>query len=38
MLILCPGFIDDSELRVLGNAGSDGELIGKVSEEVIGGD
>ena len=27
VLVLCPGFIDVGELRVLGDAGSDGELV-----------
>ena len=38
MLVVCPGFIDGGEFGILGNAGSDGELIRGVSEESIGGD
>ena len=38
VLVVCPGFIDGGEFGILGNAGSDGELIGGVSEESIGGD
>ena len=38
MLVLCPGFIDDGELRVLGDAGLDGKSVRRVGEEAIGGD
>ena len=38
VLIVRPGFINVGKFRVLGNAGSDGELVSGVIEEVVGGD
>ena len=38
VLIVRPGFINVGEFGVLGNAGSEGELVSGVVEEAVGGD